>query len=74
EPWNLANAFGLPFPWYAAHFVWFIVGAVAQFRRYNRESDPVLQQQTKWLVYCLIIVVVVHAFIVVSHVTQFALI
>ena len=64
QPWNLANAFDLRFPWYAAHFVWFIAGVVAQFRRYSREPDPVLRQQTKWVVYCLIIVVLVHAWIV----------
>lgn len=65
RPWNLANAFGLQFPWYAAHFVWFIAGVVAQVYRYRYEHDAALRQQTKWIVYCLIIVVIVHAWIVV---------
>ncbi len=60
QPWNIANAFGLTYPWFPAHFVWFIAGVVAQIRRYRRERDPALRQQIQWVVYCLVIVVVVH--------------
>ena len=60
QPWNIANAFSLTYPWFPAHFVWFIAGVVAQIRRYRRERDPALRQQIQWVVYCLVIVVVVH--------------
>ena len=63
-PWNLANAFGLRFPWATAHFGWFIAGAVAQWRRYRDEQDAVRRRQTRWLVSSLLLIVVVHAGIV----------
>ena len=45
---------------YFAQAVWYGTGAVAQLRRYNYVSTPVQRQQTRWVVFGLVFVVVAY--------------
>lgn len=45
---------------YFAQAVWYGTGAYAQLRRYHRVSTPVQRQQTRWVVFGLVFVVVAY--------------
>lgn len=51
SPFNLSNPFRLTLPWYAVLMVWWFTGLFAQFYRYQRMSNLVQRQQTKYVIF-----------------------
>ncbi len=54
---NLSNPFSLSFLWFLMLMLWWSTGLFAQIYRYWRVSNPVQRQQTKYIVFGVIIAV-----------------
>lgn len=66
-PINQSRPFDLPLNWFLVLMAWWATGVLAQFYRYGHVSNPVERQQTKFIVFGVLLVLIGYVLYLPTH-------